>query len=938
MPEYLHPGVYIEETSYRSKPIQGVSTSTAGFVGKTRTGPVGKPILVVNYAQFLREFGSPYSDFTSDYNYLGHAVRAFFENGGSRAYIVRVLATDATPSSIPVGRGVVLRLPAGRTLRGPTDRIPLNSLRGVAVGTVLRWHTRAGAADPFSEQGSMTVTGYDTRKREVTVAAADALPPGRNLDASHTFFTVTGVPPQTGPAAGLNFEARNPGVDGDKFSVEIAPTDSSPVPLTVAQLLRDRPLLETLAVPVPAGAVGLELSAGALTRVRTGDTITIGTEDAVITALPDAMVDLTPTAGNLVDYTGGTLDLIQRGASVAPTPIRLPGGGPDLSVAGVVLGNPLAAPTAFVHDAAAVLRPGDVVRLTAGGNSADITIDAITFAAGAPNVTFAALANNHPAPEIRLTATSDTNADMARVVVGDVTGLTAPFRLVAAESVAISNGAARESASVLLVNPNTREVLLSKANPAAVGQFASAVTPANWMFVERLSLGVEAQTTFAVASTSSFYEGAKIELDDGARKFELTVASVDPGARTITVAAPGLALGGGAPILAAADPDARRVFVRTLELEVRLYQTDDNGEPVLTETFSGLAWNPDPNVDAWSRNLVERINDPEVGSKLVQITNGLDPAFTIANAPTTNTGHRLPLINGSNGSALTPVDIIGSDRGPGRRTGIEALSERDDISLVATPGLVDPAIQQALITHCERLKYRFAVLDGRRGAADVSDIEAHRFNYDSKYAAYYAPWLKALDLGTGRYFLAPPSGYALGVYARSDTERGVHKAPANEVVRNVKEVELPFTNGEQDVLNPNGVNLIRELKPRGIRIWGARTISSDQEWKYVNVRRLFIYLEHSIDKGTQWVVFEPNSEALWLRVKETITGFLNSVWHEGMLMGTKPDDAFFVRCDRTTMTQSDIDNGRLICEIGVAPVMPAEFVIFRIGQFTANSN
>jgi phage tail sheath protein FI len=157
------------------------------------------------------------------------------------------------------------------------------------------------------------------------------------------------------------------------------------------------------------------------------------------------------------------------------------------------------------------------------------------------------------------------------------------------------------------------------------------------------------------------------------------------------------------------------------------------------------------------------------------------------------------------------------------------------------------------------------------------------------------------------------------------------------VVRNITDVVLPFTAGEQDVLNPSGVNLIRDLTPRGIRLWGARTTTDDQEWKYVNIRRLFIFVEHSIDIGTQWIVFEPNSEALWARVVESITAFLIGVWKSGALMGTTPEEAFFVRCDRTTMTQDDIDNGRLVCEIGLAPVAPAEFVIFRIGQFTASA-
>jgi len=183
----------------------------------------------------------------------------------------------------------------------------------------------------------------------------------------------------------------------------------------------------------------------------------------------------------------------------------------------------------------------------------------------------------------------------------------------------------------------------------------------------------------------------------------------------------------------------------------------------------------------------------------------------------------------------------------------------------------------------------------------------------------------------------PPGGYVTGVYSRSDTERGVHKAPANEVVFGASDLEFQIMKGEQDVLNPKGVNVIRAFPGRGIRIWGARTLSSNTLWKYINVRRLFIYIEASIEKGTQWVVFEPNDYRLWSRVKITITQFLTGVWRSGALMGTTPEEAFFVKCDRSTMTQDDIDNGRLICIIGIAPVKPAEFVIFRIAQWQGGS-
>ena len=185
--------------------------------------------------------------------------------------------------------------------------------------------------------------------------------------------------------------------------------------------------------------------------------------------------------------------------------------------------------------------------------------------------------------------------------------------------------------------------------------------------------------------------------------------------------------------------------------------------------------------------------------------------------------------------------------------------------------------------------------------------------------------------------LVPPGGHVAGVYARVDQEKGVHKAPANEVVNGALGLEFNITKGEQDVLNPRGVNCIRAFPGRGILIWGARTAASDPAWKYLNVRRLFIFVEKSIELGTQWVVFEPNDEKLWARVKQTINQFLMGVWRSGALMGTTEEEAFFVKCDRTTMTQNDIDNGRLVVLVGIAPVKPAEFVIFRIAQVAKGS-
>jgi phage tail sheath protein FI len=274
---------------------------------------------------------------------------------------------------------------------------------------------------------------------------------------------------------------------------------------------------------------------------------------------------------------------------------------------------------------------------------------------------------------------------------------------------------------------------------------------------------------------------------------------------------------------------------------------------------------------------------------------------------------------------------------PGERKGLTGLAAIDGISIVYAP---NPApvvgLVGSLITHCETLKNRFAIIDANQGEVNVSTLDPRSAN-DTKYAAFYYPWIKVIDPEAGLQRLVPPGGHAAGIYARSDTERGVHKAPGNEPVRGAVDLEFQINKGEQDILNPRGVNVIRAFPGRGIRVWGARTLSSDMLWKYINVRRLFIYLEGSIENGTQWVVFEPNDEKLWARVKQTITQFLTGVWRDGALMGSTAEEAFFVKCDRTTMTQDDIDNGRLIVLIGVAPVKPAEFVIFRIAQWPGGS-
>jgi phage tail sheath protein FI len=291
------------------------------------------------------------------------------------------------------------------------------------------------------------------------------------------------------------------------------------------------------------------------------------------------------------------------------------------------------------------------------------------------------------------------------------------------------------------------------------------------------------------------------------------------------------------------------------------------------------------------------------------------------------------------GAALGVDDFKGAPAG--NRTieqGLAAL-ELDsyrDVALVYAPN-VSTDIANAIVVHSERMRFRFAVIDSPKGQNNPGGLNPRNSVTDTKYAAFYYPWLVTSDPRSGARKLVPPGGHVLGVYARSDTERGVFKAPANEIVRGALSLEYEINDAVQDDLNPKGVNVVRSFPGRGIRVWGARTMTSDPLWKYVSVRRLFIFLERSIYEGTQWVVFEPNDDKLWARVIDTIRLFLRGQWRLGALFGRTEQEAFFITCDRTTMTQDDILNGRLICEIGIAPVRPAEFVVFRIFQYTAEA-
>ncbi len=302
-------------------------------------------------------------------------------------------------------------------------------------------------------------------------------------------------------------------------------------------------------------------------------------------------------------------------------------------------------------------------------------------------------------------------------------------------------------------------------------------------------------------------------------------------------------------------------------------------------------------------------------------------------------------LSGGGTPPLSAKDFIGD---PNDRTGLGGLEALDQVRLVVCPDVMSgydgspeakervKMIQEAMIAHCERMRYRFAILDTPPGLNAQQAIEWRNYiNFDTSYAALYYPWIQIADLSGGGSTtkLTPPSGHLAGIFNRADAERGVHKAPANETVLGAINLELHLSKGEQDLLNPLGVNCIRTFPGRGIRVWGARTLSSDGAWRYVNVRRLFILVEASLDSGMQWVVFEPNDSTLWAKVLRDTRSFLKTIWLSGALFGNTPEEAFYVKCDEELNPPEIRDLGQLIIEVGLAPVKPAEFVIFRLTQW-----
>jgi hypothetical protein len=420
-----------------------------------------------------------------------------------------------------------------------------------------------------------------------------------------------------------------------------------------------------------------------------------------------------------------------------------------------------------------------------------------------------------------------------------------------------------------------------------------------------------------VNSTKGFERGALVRIYD--RENSDYVILTDVGDRRIE-------WGSSTPIVRryrAAGP----TFLEVIEFEVFASLRDQR------EVFRGLQ------ISSLSRRYAPRIINEE--SQLIRLEDLQSRAPLPHNLPQAAPAAKLS--GGRDGiEILTPEDFIGYDYGPADRRGLMGLQSVEPVALLAvpdavlayrrTPGpqadMMVQRIQDAMINMCELLKDRFAILDSPP-TKDIEEVRKWRRRVDSSFAALYYPWI---SLGGDANSLVPPSGHVAGVFARCDANVGVHKAPGNEIVKGAMGLQLGLNEDHLGMLNTDGINALRAMPGRGIRIWGARTTTDDPDWRYINVRRLFIMLRRTLEEGTQWAVFEPNDPKTWERLTRDVSQFLTDLWGLGYFAGASPEESFYVRCNAETNDALTRDQGKMIIEIGVAPAIPTEYIVFTVVQ------
>ncbi|MDT3435990.1 choice-of-anchor D domain-containing protein [Haloarcula sp. 1CSR25-25] len=970
MPEYLSPGVYVEEVETGAAAIEGVGTSTAGFLGETERGPV-EPEFVSSFAEFKRHFGG-FAEYRRNEplegTNLAYAVDGFFRNGGSRCYVGRV--TTATAA----GDHQLGRYDPPMALTADTETVGFGDVVvGRTVSETVEIEHTGVENDPEITIQDIAVTGANAAAFDAVLpdgsTTPQELPPGAPLVVEVIYQPEDGTsheaslsvdhngadPPFVLPLSGQGMAA------GDAAELAVEPTtiDYGTVPL-------DTVVRETVTVtnegltgadPVTINSVSLGgANPGAFDVANAGDfnpadlPVDGGPRTIEVTVEHGAAEEVEAVLEINVDGQLNPVEVTLRAEAVDPENTL------GSSAVAVTFGETV---TGTSEESLVVLRnmgeAGDNdLRITDVGTTGPAAFGA-TLAAGAPDVTLAP----GETTVLRLTFAPTTDGSLQGTV-----------------EVTYDDG----------TGTPTRVIRVNGTGTVAPGAYAAdPPAPADLTYGE-VVVG-ESGTERVVVENTAPTGGGDVTIDsvdirnDGEDEYHLApdllpedpnqpVGTLAPGeslaiAVTVTPAGPG-------PVEADLDVDFSTDTTGTGTYALRATGVDPmlnveavgpgewGGRIAVTVRNSARANDTfDVTIRYWTTLTAAEGTDEELLE--AQEEPDVEEIYTDLTTTESSSKYYETVIN--SGSNLVEVERLGSDRPAngtvflevppddeadqdvglrhytgdesqprGERTGLAGFAETDDINIVSVPdeNSID-GLTGAIVSHCENMADRIAVLQAQQGASP-GDLPPQ--TAVSEYAAIYYPHIEIVDPETGVRKLVPPGGHMAGVYARSDAENGVHKAPANETVRGAVDLEFPITKADQARLNPKGVNAIRSFPGRGIRVWGARTTSANPQWKYVNVRRLFLYIEESIDEGTQWAVFESNTERLWARVRQSVRNFLTTVWRDGGLAGTTPEEAFYVKADRTTMTQTDIDNGKLIVEIGVAPVKPAEFVIFRITQWT----
>jgi len=967
MPEYLAPGVYVEEIPSGNKPIQAASTSTAGMVGMTERGPVGAPTLVTSRGAYARLFGGALNPlaYLGGRDALPYAAEGFFTNGGARLYVVRVVGPGAAESTlqlvaedtrIDASPELAQQARAGQLTLVVTDPGALAAGDSVLIadGTASETATIANRATAVigAGLGNGFAEGAEAHRQTpaaITGVLTGALAEG---DGSIVLDDASGLAmgdvlllqDDSGAAARHEF-VTVAAVDGGTNTITLeAPLARGHAAASTLSSLADAapPIALTGDVAAGAGPVALDADAAGV-AVGTALRLTNGAgtvvEYAMVTAViaaGDSLPRLEIGAGLRNGYPAGS-DCVQQAAA---------------AIAGALTASLAEGDGAIVLDDVTGIAPGAalVVRDSAS-DAADEVVIVDTVDVPSLTVTLTAgLARDHDVASTLELLSDDTPAGVLNTAVA-ASG--APVRLDAGDGafdeggiLRISGGGNQEYAFITAIREAIALAAPVGANHVAGRRVIPAVGvltvharwPGGWgdtlrvtstesslVQTQTTALAADTDDTITVGTAFGLFPGSEIRSANGPSA-EVDSVQASDGIVTLT-----------API---GQEIAAGTAVTSQEFSLQIERIE-NGRTAEEEVFDRLSL-----ASEHPRYALKIIGSWDTGadrpsasgaSNLIRLSDDADGATRVM--PLVHDEPRMVDGGDDDAANVGEAEYVGQAApDPADRSGIQALENESTISIVGVPGQTSLTVQKALVDHCEKMRYRFAVLDTPLGSS-LNAARSHRQNFDSTRAAIYYPALEIADRfgASGDKRVIAPSGHVLGVYARTDITRGVHKAPANEVLRGILSFETALTKGEQDILNPINLNCLRDFRTenRGLRVYGARVATSDPEWKYVNVRRLLLFIEQSLDNGLQWAVFEPNDQPLWDTVKQSVSNFLTTVWRSGALEGTKQEEAFFVNIGYDiTMSQDDIDNGRMIVEIGVAPVKPAEFVIVRISQKT----